>query len=125
MSETVIKKTYTCIICPNGCDIEAELKGKEILSVTGHTCPRGEDYVRQELTSPTRTIATSVLVLGGEIPLASVRLTKPIPKDQIFAAMKAIKDIRLSAPVKAGTVVLGNICGLDSDVIVTKNVNAV
>lgn len=124
MSETTVKKTYTCIICPNGCDIEAEIRGKEILSVTGHTCPKGEDYVRQELTNPTRTIATSVLVAGGEIPLASVRLTSPIPKDQIFAAMEAIKNIRLTAPVYAGTIVLKNICGLDSDVIVTKNVNA-
>ena len=30
----------------------------------------------------------------------------------------------LTAPVKAGTIVLHNVCGLDSDVMVTKNVAA-
>jgi CxxC motif-containing protein len=30
----------------------------------------------------------------------------------------------LTAPVKAGTIVLHNVCGLDSDVMVTKNVDA-
>ena len=125
MSEQIVKKTYTWIVCPNGCDIEAELRGKEILSVTGHTCPKGEAYVRQELENPTRTIATSVLVLGGEIPLASVRLTSPIPKELIFPAMEEIKKICLNAPVTAGTVVLSRVCGTDSDVIVTKNVGVV
>jgi len=124
MSEAIVRKTYTCIICPNGCDIEAEIQEGEILSITGHTCPKGEAYVRQELTAPTRTIATSVLVLGGEIPLASVRLTNPIPKAMIFPAMKEIKKLCLTAPVTEGTVVLKNVCGLDSDVIVTKNVKA-
>lgn len=122
MSESIVKKTYTCIICPNGCDIEAEIKDGEILSITGHTCPKGEAYVHQELTAPTRTIATSVLVLDGELPLASVRLTNPIPKDMIFPAMEEIKKLCLTAPVAEGTVILEKVCGLDSDVIVTKNV---
>lgn len=124
MSESTIKKTYTCIICPNGCDIEAEIKDGEILSITGHTCPKGEAYVHQELTAPTRTIATSVLVTGGELPLASVRLTKPIPKDMIFPVMDEIKKLTITAPVCEGTVVLEKVCGLDSDVIITKNVKA-
>lgn len=119
-----MKKSFTCIVCPNGCDIEVTMENGRIRSITGHTCPRGEAYVRQELTAPTRTIATSVPVAGGELPLTSVRLTKPIPKDMIFPAMEAMKNLRLAAPVKAGTVVLKGVCGLDSDVIVTKNVEA-
>ena len=41
-------KKYTCIICPNGCEIEAEVLDGEIKSVSGFTCKRGEEYVRQE-----------------------------------------------------------------------------
>ena len=78
--------------------------------------------VKQELTDPKRNIATSVLVEGGESPLASVRLTAPIPKARIFDAMDEIRKCRLAAPVKAGTVVIKGILGLDADVIVTKNV---
>ena len=45
-----------------------------------------------------------------------------IPKARIFDAMDEIKKCRLKAPVKAGTVVIKGIVGLDADVIVTKNV---
>lgn len=116
-------REFTCIICPNGCEIQAELKDNTVVSLTGHTCPRGEEYVRQELTDPRRNIATTVLVKGGELPLASVRLTSPIPRDQIFAAMEEIRKISLEAPVEAGTVVIPRILGFESDVIVTKSVD--
>mgnify|MGYP000136544617 len=80
-----MKKQFTCIVCPNGCEIEAEVENGQVISVTGHTCPRGEQYVRQELTAPRRTIASSVLVKGGELPVTSVRLTKAVPKDMILS----------------------------------------
>lgn len=119
-----MKKCYTCIICPNGCEIEAELENGQILSVTGHTCPRGEEYVRQELTAPRRTIASSVLVKGGVLPVTSVRLTEAIPKEQIFPVMEEIRTVVLTAPVRAGMIVLHNVCGTGSDVMVTKSVEA-
>lgn len=120
-------REFTCIICPNGCEITAELEKREdgtcrICSIEGAACPRGNAYVEQELTDPRRNIATSILVEGGELPLASVRLTAPIPKDRIFDAMKEIRSCRVTAPVEAGTVVIKGILGYDSDVIVTKTV---
>lgn len=115
-------REFTCIICPNGCELRAEVEGGEVRTVSGAACARGEEYARQEITAPMRNIATSVLVEGGCLPLASVRLTKPIPKGRIFEAMEQIKGITLKAPVQAGTVVLRGILGLDSDVIVTKTV---
>ena len=39
-----MKKQFTCIVCPNGCEIEAEVENGQVISVTGHTCPRGEQY---------------------------------------------------------------------------------
>ena len=120
-------REFTCIICPNGCEITAELEKREdgtcrICSIEGAVCPRGKAYVEQELTDPRRNIATSILVEGGELPLASVRLTAPIPKDRIFDAMKEIRSCRVTAPVETGTVVIKGILGYDSDVIVTKTV---
>lgn len=64
-----------------------------------------------------------MLVKGGELPLVSVRLTRPILKNRIFDAMAEIRKVTVEAPVEAGTVVIRGILGLDSDVIVTKNVN--
>ncbi|MCI8829553.1 MAG: DUF1667 domain-containing protein [Lachnospiraceae bacterium] len=115
-------REYTCIICPNGCEIQADVENGKILSITGNICPKGESYVEQELTDPRRNIATSILVKNGELPLASVRLTNPIPKGEIGKAMEEIRKISLEAPVKAGTIVISGILGYESDVIVTKTV---
>ena len=92
-------RSFTCIICPNGCEITAEYEGDTVYAVQGATCPKGDAYVRQELTDPQRNIATSVLVEGGELPLASVRLTNPIPKARIFDAMAEIRGVAVDAPV--------------------------
>lgn len=120
-------REFTCIICPNGCEITASVEEhadgtKTITSMEGATCPKGEAYVKQELTNPMRNMATSVLVKDGVLPLTSVRLTKPIPKERILDAAAEIHKCTLTAPVKAGTVVIKNLLGCDTDVIVTKNV---
>lgn len=113
-------RSFTCIICPNGCEITAEYEGDTVYAVQGATCPKGDAYVRQELTDPQRNIATSVLVEGGELPLASVRLSRPIPKKDIFRVMEVIRTVRLQAPTAVGQVALADVCGLGADVIVTK-----
>lgn len=116
-------RAFTCIVCPNGCDITADYEGAQVHSITGAICPKGEEYVRQELTAPQRNIATSIPVEGGELPLASVRLDRTIPKAEIFHVMEAIRTVRLQAPVSIGQVALADVCGLGANVIVTKNVS--
>ena len=118
-----MKRSFTCIICPNGCEIEAELNGTEIAGITGAACPKGEAYVRQELTDPRRNIATSVLVEGGRLPLVSVRLDRPVPKAMIFPVMEAIRSLRAAAPVRIGQVLLEDAAGTGSRVIATRNVD--
>ena len=118
-------REFTCIICPNGCEITVEYEKGKILSVQGNLCKRGAEYVRQEITEPKRTIASSALLLGGELPLVSVRLDRPVPKERIFDVMAEIRKLRLQAPVRIGDIAIKDVLGLGSDVIVTKNVEAV
>ena len=66
-----------------------------------------------------------MLVEGGDLPLTSVRLDAPIPRAKIFDVMAEIKKQKLAAPVKAGQVVIENVLGLGSNVIVTKNVEKI
>ncbi|WP_434131182.1 DUF1667 domain-containing protein [Sporomusa sphaeroides] len=117
-----MKKEYTCIICPNGCELAVEIEGTEIIAIEGAACSKGTDYVRQELVDPRRNIATSVLVANGDIPLVSVRLSNPIPKAEIFAVVNEIKKVKLTAPVMLGQVIIKNVLGLNADVIATKQV---
>ncbi len=116
-------RRFVCIICPNGCDLEADIENEKLVQVRGAACKRGTDYVQGELTNPQRTVATSVLVEGGELPLTSVRLDGPIPKHCIFTFMDQIKQVRLQAPVAIGQVVLENVCGSGHKAIVTKPVD--
>lgn len=118
-------KKFTCIICPNSCDIEAEVNGKLIIDISGNMCPKGKEYVENEIENPLRNFATSVFVADGDAPLCSVRLTKPIPKSCIFDAVREIKKIRVSAPVKVGQILLENLLGSGADVIATRQINPI
>ena len=117
-------REFTCIMCPQGCDITVELEDGAIASVTGNRCPKGAAYVTQEIENPMRNIASSVLVTGGELPLASVRLSGAIPKGRIFDVMAEIRGVTLRAPVHEGDVAIADVLGLGVDVIVTKDVEA-
>ena len=92
-----------CIVCPTGCQMEVTME-QGIVMVKGNECPRGIDYARAEMTDPRRTLATTVLVLGGARPLASVRVDN-VPKDGMMEAMTAIKAINVPAPVIMGQAV--------------------
>lgn len=118
------ERTYTCIVCPNSCEITVKIRDGSVSEVSGASCPRGEDYARQEILAPVRNIATTVLVRGGSIPLCSVRLSQPIPRERIFDAISAIHEVSLDAPVRAGTVLIQDLLGLGVDVLLTRDVPA-
>ena len=130
-----MNRTLTCIICPNGCELEltyhidenGELVEKDsgaAIAVTGNKCPKGIAYAEQEIRNPMRNIASSINLIGGTIPLVSVRLTGPIPKAKIMDVMNVIRSASVNAPVKIGDVIIADVLGLGVDVIATRNVGA-
>ena len=44
-----MRKVFTCIICPNGCEIEVYLDKDKITRIEGASCKKGKEYVNQEL----------------------------------------------------------------------------
>lgn len=115
-------RKMTCIVCPNGCELEAEIVDGKCVSVSGNLCPKGAQYAAQEVEAPKRTIASSVAVKNGVLPLVSVRLNRAVPKEKLFEVMAEIRKLSLNAPVHTGDLILENILGLGSDLIATKNV---
>lgn len=120
-----MKKIFPCILCPNGCEIEAEVEDGQMITCEGAGCPRGQEYAKQELIAPMRTFSSSVCVLHGNLPLVSVRLDKPVPKQRIFDVMEVIRSVCLEAPVSIGDVVIDRVAGLDVRVIATKNISRI
>ena len=41
-------RELTCIRCPIGCHITVELDNGEVKSISGNSCPRGEEYAASE-----------------------------------------------------------------------------
>jgi CxxC motif-containing protein len=119
MTET---KEFTCIRCPLGCQVVATLEDGKIVSITGNTCPRGAEYVTNELTDPRRIVTSLVKVTGGSQPVASVKTASDIPKGKIFECLDALKSVELTAPVRIGDVVIPDVCGTGIDVIATSNI---
>jgi CxxC motif-containing protein len=115
-------KEYVCIICPNGCEITVEAEGGRVTKVSGNLCPKGDAYVRKELSSPERGVTSTVAVNGGRLPLVSVKATRPVPKDMVFAVMDAVSEVVVAAPVKIGQVVLKDAAGTGADIVATRNV---
>ncbi|MCI8385176.1 MAG: DUF1667 domain-containing protein [Acutalibacter sp.] len=109
-----------CISCPLGCPLRVETDGAgKVTAVTGNTCKRGEAYGRKEVTAPTRTVTSTVLVAGGQSPVVSVRTKGDVPKDSIFAVMAVIRETEVPAPVALGDVLAENIAGTGVDLIAT------
>ena len=110
----------TCISCPLGCPLKVETDNEgKVLSVTGNTCKRGEDYGRREVTAPTRTVTSTVRLKGGTGPVVSVRTRQDVPNSKIFAVMEEIRRTVVTAPVHIGEVVIPNIAGTGVDLIAT------
>ncbi len=115
----------TCIQCPIGCALKVEIAEDGTVSVTGNTCPRGEVYGKQEVVTPVRTITSTVPLEGGFIPRVPVRTASPVPKASIMQVMEAVHGLRVKAPVRIGDVLIRNVAGTGSDLIVTRDIEAV
>ncbi len=115
---------FICIKCPLGCMIQAELENNEVRKVTGNTCSRGEDYVKKEITNPTRTVTTMVMVINGEIPMVPVKTKGEIPKDKVWECMRALSGIKVAAPVHIGDVILENVAGTSVNMVATKEIKS-
>jgi CxxC motif-containing protein len=99
-------KIITCVTCPVGCEMTIESEDKKLISVSGHTCKKGEQYASDEITNPRRVLTSTVTVdfKSAKLKLMPVKTDKPIAKDKIFEAMKKINKIKIDMPVKMGDI---------------------
>lgn len=119
------RKELICIGCPLGCNLTVEMDGGQVVSVNGNTCKRGDDYARKELTDPRRIVTSTVPVVGGNLPVVSVKTASDIPKGKIRECLCALKGVTLTAPVQIGDVIVENVADTGVDVIATKSISVV
>ena len=103
-----------------GCQITVEMDGREVMSVTGNTCKRGDVYARKEVTNPTRIVTSTVKVIGGKADMVSVKTKEDIQKGKIFDCVKSLKGVEVEAPVHIGDVIVPDAAGTGVDIVATK-----
>lgn len=112
-------KELTCINCPMGCSLKVTIDGDKFI-VTGNTCPNGEKYAINELTNPQR-IVTSI-VKTDKHNYVSCKTDRPVPKDKVLDVVAEIKKVIAKEPVKIKDILIKNVCGLDANIVATKNI---
>ncbi len=109
-----------CINCPKGCELDVEQATDGTVTVTGHTCPRGEAYGRSELVNPTRMVTGLVRVAGMRKPLP-VKTRTAVPKGKIDAVLFAMHQSTVQLPVRIGDVIIPNVAETGVDLVATAN----
>ena len=112
-----MERKITCIICPRGCPMTAVIAG-DTVKVSGHTCPKGEEYAINECTNPVRTVTATVRVDNRRDTMVSVKTENPVPKGSMADVMAALRKITVQAPIHIGDVVLEDIFG--TKIVATK-----
>ena len=113
-----MKRTLTCIICPRGCTLTAEIENGQV-AVTGHTCPKGAEYAVNEVLHPMRTVTATIRVSNRRDTMVSVKTAAPVPKDRMMDVMAVLRKTNLEAPISIGQILLPDIEG--SAIIATKS----
>ena len=114
-----MKRNLTCIICPRGCTLTADINGESVL-VTGHTCPKGQEYAINECLHPVRTVTATVRVINRKDTMVSVKTETPVPKNAMMDVIDQLRHLDVEAPIAIGTVVAENVYG--SRILVTKTI---
>ena len=120
-----MEREFVCIICPNGCRIRVEYEGTNIKNITGDECPKGKDYVKNEIINPLRVFTGSVLVEKGDFSLVSVKTPVPIPKEYLKKIGEITRRIKVEAPIEIGQVIASNLLDNNIDLIATRKVNII
>lgn len=118
-----MKTELNCIVCPMSCLISVELDDTsgEMISISGNTCKRGENYALNELINPMRQLTSTVAIQNAAYSRLPVILSSEIPKGKIFDVMERIKEVTITAPVSIGDTIISDVCGLGVDVIASRS----
>ena len=114
-----MKKQFTCINCPLGCQVVVTMDGEEITDISGNNCKRGENYVRDEIKDPKRMVCSTVRLPNSDAYSVPVKTASAIPKGLIFDCMKEINNTEIKAPIHVGDVVIANLLDTGVDVVAT------
>lgn len=114
-------REMVCINCPLGCMLTVTKENDGSVTVSGNTCPRGEEYGRTELTNPKRIVTSTVRVKGEKRGVVSVKTAAPVPKEKMMDCIEELKEAEVCAPVSVGDVIIENVANTGVAIIATRD----
>lgn len=99
-----MKKELTCISCPIGCAMTAEVRPDGSVVVSGNQCARGAHYAREELVDPRRVVTATCRTGSALHPRLPVRTSAPCPREMIPDLLSKIYSLNVAVPVRQGEV---------------------
>ena len=114
-----MKQKLTCILCPRGCGLTADVQGQTV-TITGNSCPKGAEYGKTECLHPVRTVTTTLRIANRCDTMVCVKTETPIPRERMADAVAQIRQLTVNAPVRVGDALPVEICG--SRILITKAV---
>ncbi len=108
-----MNKSFICIICPRGCQLEVDEK----YNVSGNFCPRGAKYGQEEAKEQRRILTTTIRIKHANYPYLAVRTRESVPFHLFPTLLKHIKEIEVSAPIVSGALIEANILETGVDLI--------
>ena len=108
----------TCIICPIGCRIIQLADGEHF---SGNKCARGEEFIKTEMTSPMRTLTTTVRTTFPAMPVLPVRTRGEVPKGKIMEIMRELSKVTVTEKTGIGETIVADILGTGCDIIATSD----
>ncbi len=111
-----------CISCPRGCELLVETdESGAFISVEGNACIRGASFAVAEVNRPERMMTSVVTIRGANHCMLPVISSRPLPKGKLVEAVRAMRCIKVEAPVREGDVIVRDIVGTGIDVIAARS----
>lgn len=115
-----MKETWiTCTVCPNSCRILVT-EDEQGRAFRGYKCRRGLEHARNEMVCPMRMLTSTMAIEGASLRCVPVISSGEIPKDRLYDCLSQVYAGKVTAPVSAGQVLIGDICGLGVNIVAAR-----
>ncbi|GEM_PF-328311 len=114
-----------CIMCPVGCEIEIiSDESGNIVDIKGGLCERGKVYALERMNRKAQILTTTVSLSEpvGQVRVVPVKSLEPVDVSDMRDAIRALKEITIKPPVKAGDVIAENVLGKGITVVATRSI---
>lgn len=101
---------------------EFEEDSKKVVYIEGYSCKRGIKFAGDEISNPLRLLTTTIKIDSKKTRRLAIRSNTPAPKEKIRQIIKAVKQKKIKAPVRAGDIIMADTLGTGVDIIASSTV---